>query len=49
MLSKQNISRLVLVVALSAKADAYGRRKKVERTDVRRGGKEAESVEDFDR
>lgn len=47
-MSKQNISRLVLVVALSAKADAYGRRKKVERTDVRRGGKEAESVEDFD-
>ena len=47
MLPRQNISCLVLIVALSAKADAYGRRKKVERVDVR-GGREAASVEDFD-
>ena len=49
MLSTQNISCLLLVVALSAKADAYGRRKKVAKVDKFdvRGGREA-SVEDFD-
>ena len=46
----QNISSLLLVVALSASADAYGRRRKVERTDKVdvRGGRETASVEDFD-
>ena len=46
----QNMSSLLLVVALSASADAYGRRRKVERTDKVdvRGGRETASVEDFD-
>ena len=50
MLITQNISSLLLVVALGASADAYGRRRKVERTDKvdDRGGREAASVEDFD-
>ena len=49
MFSTQNISCLLLVVALSAKADAYSRRKKVKRIDKFdvRGGREA-SVENFD-
>ena len=46
----QNMSSLLLVVALSARADAYGRRRKIDRIDKVdvRGGREAASVEDFD-